>query len=207
MKASPNICEPSGVISSFPQLSNDVDSCPEWSHIVELRLIIFSKCGKTWPPTLDIEGRKSIRFAFWKHICKGNLLWRDFLWKSRLARLALAALGGSACLGHAFPKYVHLENASREPIRLTTFKSRCRLQICSARFLLEIASGLLGPGWLGWLGLPWPCISQMPAPGNASGVKHSPVLRHQGGRKWSFHEIYKIGNFAHENDSASGIAR
>ena len=90
------------MILSSPHLLNDADSCPEWSHIKKMRLIIFSKCGKAWPPNLDLP-------------C-----------------LALAAFGGSAC-----------QNISR-------------LQICFAQFLLEIASNLLGLGWLGWLGLPWP---------------------------------------------------
>ena len=41
-----HICEDSGAIASSPALSNDAESCPQWSHIVELQWIIFSKCGK-----------------------------------------------------------------------------------------------------------------------------------------------------------------
>ena len=77
------------------------------------------------------------------------VLQADSYFQSRLAFLAPDGLDGSACLGHAFPKDMHLENASREAVRLTTFKSRFPLQICSARFLSDLVCGQLGPGQAG----------------------------------------------------------
>ena len=66
-----NSCERSGRILASPRLSNDADSCPEWSLLVELRSTILWNCGKAWPPNLYIEGSGQGRFLI--EICPGAI--------------------------------------------------------------------------------------------------------------------------------------
>ena len=80
---------------------------------------------------------------YWTHDFQKQIPVINLLCAISIRNRGWPALAGSACLGHAFCKCMHLGNASFESIRLTTSFLWCTVRTCMSGIWCAVSSTLL----------------------------------------------------------------